>query len=129
MQDYKDDSNWLMLGNCLERMKEIPDGSVDMILTDIPYDEVNQKSAGLRKLDRNNADRRTFELQDFLESIFTKFSGSCYIFCGIGQISEIDKFFRSKGLTTRLCQWEKSNPSPMNGNKLWLSGSEFLCIC
>ena len=26
-----------MLGDCLERMKEIPDGSVDMILTDPPY--------------------------------------------------------------------------------------------
>jgi len=24
----------LILGDCLERMKEIPDGSVDMILTD-----------------------------------------------------------------------------------------------
>lgn len=35
--DYKDENNWLMLGNCLERMKEIPDGSVDMILTDLPY--------------------------------------------------------------------------------------------
>jgi len=28
---------WLMKGDCLERMKEIPDGSVDMILTDPPY--------------------------------------------------------------------------------------------
>jgi len=27
----------LMLGDCLERMKEIPDGSVDMVLTDPPY--------------------------------------------------------------------------------------------
>ena len=27
----------LMLGDCLERMKEIPDGSVDMILCDLPY--------------------------------------------------------------------------------------------
>ena len=26
----------LMLGDCLERMKEIPDGSVDLILTDPP---------------------------------------------------------------------------------------------
>lgn len=26
----------LMLGDCLERMKEIPDGSVDMILADPP---------------------------------------------------------------------------------------------
>ena len=26
--DYKDENMWLMLGDCLERMKEIPDGSV-----------------------------------------------------------------------------------------------------
>lgn len=32
-----EDSIQLMLGDCLERMKEIPDGSVDMILTDPPY--------------------------------------------------------------------------------------------
>jgi len=31
------DKPWLMCGDCLERMKEIPDGSVDMILTDPPY--------------------------------------------------------------------------------------------
>lgn len=35
--DYKDNSIWLMVGDCLERMKEIPDGSVDMILCDLPY--------------------------------------------------------------------------------------------
>jgi tRNA G10 N-methylase Trm11 len=27
----------LLLGDCLERMKEIPNGSIDMILTDPPY--------------------------------------------------------------------------------------------
>ena len=27
----------LMQGDCLERMREIPDGSVDMVLTDLPY--------------------------------------------------------------------------------------------
>lgn len=27
----------LMLGDCLERMKEIPEGSVDMVLCDLPY--------------------------------------------------------------------------------------------
>jgi len=35
--DFKNDNIWLMKGDCLERMKEIPDGSVDMILTDPPY--------------------------------------------------------------------------------------------
>ena len=27
----------LLLGDCLERMKEIPDGSVDVVVSDIPY--------------------------------------------------------------------------------------------
>lgn len=34
---YKDEQFWLMQGDCLERMKEIPDGSVDMVLCDLPY--------------------------------------------------------------------------------------------
>ena len=36
-EDIKEDSSWLMKGDCLERMKEIPDDSVDLILTDPPY--------------------------------------------------------------------------------------------
>lgn len=43
MKDYKDDSVWLMLGDCLERMKEIPDGRVDMILCDLPYGTTQNK--------------------------------------------------------------------------------------
>ena len=43
--DYKNESVWLMKGDCLERMKEIPSGSVDMILTDPPYGTV--RGAGL----------------------------------------------------------------------------------
>lgn len=35
--DYKSEDIWLMKGDCLERMKEIPDESVDMILCDLPY--------------------------------------------------------------------------------------------
>lgn len=35
--DFRDESLWLMQGDCLERMKEIPSGSVDMVLTDLPY--------------------------------------------------------------------------------------------
>ena len=37
MNDIKTESLWLMKGDCLERMKEIPDGSVDMVLADPPY--------------------------------------------------------------------------------------------
>ena len=36
-KDVKTENYHLMFGDCLERMKEIPDGSVDLILTDPPY--------------------------------------------------------------------------------------------
>ena len=41
----KNNNLWLMLGDCLERMKEIPDGSVDAIICDPPYGTM--RGAGL----------------------------------------------------------------------------------
>ena len=37
MFDVVKDKYTLMFGDCLERMKEIPDGSVDAVISDIPY--------------------------------------------------------------------------------------------
>jgi len=37
MKDVIKENYSLLLGDCLERMKEIPDGSVDMVLADPPY--------------------------------------------------------------------------------------------
>ena len=115
-------------GNCLELMKEIPDNSVDMTLTDIPYDSVNRKSNGLRNLDKGEADIITFEIKDFLEQVYRVTKGTIIIFCGINQISEIYEFFNEKQKkqkgTVRHLVWEKTNPSPMNGQHIYLSGIE-----
>lgn len=43
MTDEKIGRGTFMLGDCLERMKEIPDGSVDMILCDLPYGTTQNK--------------------------------------------------------------------------------------
>ena len=45
--DYKDENTWLMHGDCLERMKEIPDGSVDMILA-VTLLTARQEISGIR---------------------------------------------------------------------------------
>jgi DNA modification methylase len=37
MMPTKENPTTLLLGDCLERMKEIPDGSVDMVMCDLPY--------------------------------------------------------------------------------------------
>ena len=34
----------LIHGDCLERMKDIPDKSIDMILCDLPYGVLNKKN-------------------------------------------------------------------------------------
>lgn len=40
---FKNEKVWLMQGDCIERMKEIPDGSVDMVLADPPYGTTSLK--------------------------------------------------------------------------------------
>ena len=113
--------------DCIEFFKEFEEFKADMILTDIPYGEVNRKSNGLRNLDKSNADLETFDLEDFIHKITIINSGSIYCFCGTEQVSFIRKYLAENGLSTRVCAWEKTNPSPMNGQHLWLSGIEF-CV-
>jgi site-specific DNA-methyltransferase (adenine-specific) len=114
-------------GECLAEMAEIPDNYIDMVLTDIPYAEVNQKSAGLRLLNRGNANECAIPLDRLVAEMVRVCSGSFYVFCGTQQVSPIIQHFKAAGLTTRLGAWEKTNPSPMNGSRLWLSGLEF-CV-
>lgn len=124
MKDYKDENTWLMLGDCLDRMKEIPDNSVDMVLTDIPYDNVNRASNGLRSLDKGKADIMTFNLREFSQECLRVSRGYSVIFCGKEQFSCIYTFFAEEKGTVRPIIWEKSNPSPMNGQYIYLSGVE-----
>lgn len=49
--DIKTEDVWLMFGDCLERMKKIPDGSVDMILCDLPYGTTQNKWDSIVPLD------------------------------------------------------------------------------
>ena len=117
-------------GDCLEVMdKLIEEGVVvDCILTDIPYGEVNRaKESGLRKLKKGKADELTFDIETLLIKLEKICTGSFYIFCGIEQVSEIRKFFREKDILTRLCIWEKTNPSPINCQYHWMSSIE-CCI-
>lgn len=110
--------------DCMITMDKMSNNSIDLLLTDIPYEKVNKNSNGLRKLDKEKANSKTFDLDRFLKEVFRVTKGSGYIFCGKEQVSEIFSFFDSKGLTTRLMIWEKTNPSPMNAKHVWISGIE-----
>ena len=94
----------------------------------IPYAEVNRESNGLRKLDKSTADEQTFDLNDFLTEVYRVTEGTIIIFCGMNQFSTIREFFAEKQAakegTVRQLIWKKSNPSPMNGQYIYLSGIE-----
>lgn len=113
----------LINANCMD--VEIP--KCRLLLTDIPYEEVNRDSNGLRKLDKEQADIKTFVIPAFLKHIYDSFD-ICIIFCGNEQYSLIYKYFADKQKegkgTVRQLIWAKSNPSPMNGEYIYLSGTE-----
>ena len=123
--DYKDKAGMMFDADCLDVMSKMDDGAVDFTLTDIPYDAVNRDSNGLRNLDKGNADIITFNLDEFLKQVLRVTSNSICIFCGKEQFSQIYKFFADIGKgTVRPIIWEKTNPSPMNGQYIYLSGVE-----
>ena len=123
-QNLKIDTNHIYNIDCIIGMKHLSDNSVNMVLTDIPYNVVNRKSNGLRNLDKEKADILTFDLDDFLDELYRITNGSICIFCGKEQFSYIYNYFANKKGTVRPIIWEKSNPSPMNGQYVYLSGVE-----
>lgn len=103
-------------------------GGVNLTITDIPYSEVNRDSNGLRVLDKSLADVMQFGMNEFLDEVYRITNGTIIIFCGQSQLSEIKNYFQIKQDkhlgTVRQLVWEKSNPSPMNGQYIYLSGIE-----
>ena len=126
--DYHDESGMIFNADCMEIMSSIKQGVFDVTLTDIPYDMVNRADNGLRNLDKSHADILTFNLDNFLNEIYRLTKGTIIIFCGNEQYSTIYDYFSTKSAakegTTRQIIWHKTNPSPMNGQYIYLSATE-----
>lgn len=115
----------LMLGDCLERMKEIPDGSVDMILTDPPYELSKSKGGGMmgkggRKfMDEVRSDGmidgiNTSMFLDSCLSLFDKKQRFCGVFtCSTKQVVEYITWAEEKKLQYGIGVWQKTNPAPL----------------
>ena len=99
--------------------------SADMVLTDPPYNCINRATSGLRSLDKGGADSEPVVIEDLVDTLVSVTTGSIYVFCGDVQMSLFLTAFKAHGLTVRGATWHKTNPSPMNGEKLWLSAAEF----
>ena len=111
-------------GDCRDILPELP--KVDLVLTDPPYGGCNRADNGLRSLDKGAADEQTVP-NGVVADMCAGHADCAYVWCGTEQVSEYRAAFVRMGFSTRICVWEKTNPSPMNGEHLWLSSLE-LCV-
>lgn len=121
------------LGDCLEIMNKIPDGIVDLILTDPPYELSNHGGGNTdlaqRKLVKDGHINFISKGFDY-DTVFSEYLRilkvpNILIFCSNKQVSKIMKFFEDKRLSTTLLVWNKTNPSPLCNGK-HLSDIEFV---
>lgn len=133
--DCKDENTWLMQGDCLERMKEIPDDSVDLIVTDPPYDIKNTKAGGESALAKsmqvmNDQIKNAKLVNGFDEKILDELvrvnkNINICIFCNKAQLPMYMEYFVTKlGCSFDLIKWVKTNAMPTFNNK-YLSDTEY----
>lgn len=126
----------LYKGNCVEIMKSLPNNSIDLIVTDPPYELENHGGGGKsgfaanRKLNiiNNHID---FISQGFdYDTVFSEFLRICKIpnilvFCSNDQVSKTMSWFENKGLRATLLVWHKTNACPLCNGK-HISDVEFI---
>lgn len=107
------DNALLYKGDCLEIMKNIPDGSVDLILTDPPYGMSFQSNYREQKHKKILNDDSLHWLSAFINELYRvmKNNTAGYMFCSFHKIDifkiEIEKRFKLKNILI----WEKNNTS------------------
>jgi len=117
--------------DCLEGLKQIPDNSIDLVVTDPPY-EIQTSGAGIYKqpdkqyVKELNLMKDGFspEILDELCRVLKKIN--IYLFCSQKQIIPLlDYFVKEKGCNWNLLTWHKTNPVPACNNK-YLTDTEFI---
>ena len=118
-------------GDCLEVMKQIPDGSVDLVVTDPPY-LIETSGAGIYKQADKQYVKELNGIKDgFSEQVLDELCRvmrkiNIYIFCSQKQIIPLlDYFVDRKKCNWNLLTWHKTNPVPACGNK-YLTDTEYI---
>lgn len=81
------DINKFLNIDCVEYMSTLPNRSVDLTITDIPYGEVQQTTGGLLTFDHldklGSANAVTFNTLEFCKEVNRVTKNTIIIFCGL----------------------------------------------
>jgi len=119
----------LMQGDCLERMKEINDNSVDVVLTDPPYNiarDNNFNTMGRAGIDFGEWDKGA-DLFSYINDVFRVLvnGGSFVVFNTWKNLGDIARYAEGVGFHTKdMIRLEKSNPMPRNRDRRYISDYE-----
>lgn len=121
----------LMHGDCLELMKNIPNKSIDLVVTDPPY-KIETSGAGIYKQADKQYVKELNGMKDgFDEKVLDELCRvmkkiNIYFFCSQKQIIPLlDYFVKKRKCNWNLLCWHKTNPVPACGNK-YLTDTEFI---
>lgn len=115
--------------DCLEGMKRIKSGSVDLLLTDPPYNisvKNNFKTMGRAGIDFGEWDKE-FNQEEWIKSIKKLLSknGSAIIFNDWKNLGDIARSCEKEGLVIKdMLRWEKTNPMPRNRDRRYITDFE-----
>ena len=116
--------------DCIVGMEKIEDGSVDLLLTDPPYNismKSNFHTMGRTGVDFGEWDK-WFDQKTWLEVALKKVrkGGSVVIFNDWKNIGELKEVLEANGFVLKeLIQWKKTNPMPRNRDRLYVTSCEF----
>lgn len=135
-------NSYITQGDCLDKMRDIPDGSVDLIITDPPYEIVPGGAGGAFGSSKRNY-HNAYSLLDGVEERgsgircngfdFSVLEECCrvlkkiniYVWCSKLQLRKLLDFFEDRGCVTDVLCWHKTNPTP-TCNNTYLSDTEYL---
>lgn len=145
------EANYIKCGDCLELLKDIPDNSIDLIVTDPPYEFEDGGGGGAFGSKKRNyhaeytslykepgnsdaqkiADNIRFSSKGFDLSLLDEFCRvlkkiNIYIWCSKAQLGKTINYFEQKKCAIDLLTWHKTNPTP-TCNNTYLSDTEY-CI-
>ena len=128
----------LINDDCFSVLKKIPDNSIDLILTDPPYNIAKYSTGNIKfdwRSDINNDlaewdlnELKPGDLVDEFKRVL-KPTGNIFVFCSYNTIGEYHKAFDPEFDTFQFMVWHKTNPVPNFRKSSFLNSCELIMAC
>ncbi len=128
----------LINDDCFSILKDIPDESIDLILTDPPYNIAKYSTGNIKfnwrsEINNDLAEWDLTELnpKDLVKEFkrILKPKGNIFIFCSYNIIGEYHKVFDPEFDTFQFMVWHKTNPVPNFRKTSFLNSCELIVSC